>query len=190
VRTPRSEEWREYADLDRRLRPFPAHRPDAPDRLLPTRLGNILRAAESHPRDRYELDAVKCWPAFWLVLPESTKKELADARTRLDAGAATWLWSLLFLVWTVWAWWAPLASVAGMLAAYVWAIRAAGSFGELVGAAFDVHRRELYKALHWPLPRNAAEERARGRALTEYLWWGSDSRDVEFVTPAEQAEIT
>jgi hypothetical protein len=37
-----------------------------------------------------------------------------------------------------------------------------------------MHRRLLYDATRWPLPRSPAEERALGAPLTEYLWRCSD----------------
>jgi hypothetical protein len=96
------EERDEARRIDLLLRMYPTR----PEDYMPTRLGNILRAAEGWPTDKYGLDAVKCWPGLWLVLPEATRKEIADARARLDSAATIWLWGVLFAVWTFWAWWA------------------------------------------------------------------------------------
>jgi hypothetical protein len=48
-----------FARLDSRRR----RRPSDPNRLLPTQIGSILRAAETRPADRYGLDAVVVWPS-------------------------------------------------------------------------------------------------------------------------------
>jgi hypothetical protein len=53
-------------------------------------------------------------------------------------------------------------------------------YGDLVGAAFDLHRWKLYQALKWPAPASPADEHAAGAALTEYIWRGSDDETPKF----------
>ena len=174
----------EFAALDRRLRRVPS----SPGSRMPTRLGDILRAAESWPGDKYGLDAVKCWARFWILLPEAARTELAAARGALDAAAGVWLWGMLFVVWGVWAWWAvPAGLVVAGLAYYVWMLAAAATYGDLLEASFDLYRPLLYQALRWPLPSSPAEERGQGEALTEYLWRGSATLS-RFAMPAGRAE--
>lgn len=170
---------RELADflrLDAALMQAPAD----PRQLMPTRLGNLLRAAELAPRDRYGLDGVICWPRLWLLLPENVRDELSQTRETLDAAAELWLWGLLFLAWTPWSLGAAALSLALALYAYRRALRAAEVYAALIQSAYDLHRFALYQALHWPLPQNPAEERAAGEALTAYLWRGSDSPVLAF----------
>jgi hypothetical protein len=155
--------------LDRQLSDFPVQDSD----VMPTSLGNILRAAELRSLDKYGLDAVICWPRLWLLLPESAKADLQAARAELNATARLWIWSWLFLVWTVWAWWAaPIACFSAWFA-YHWAIAAAKTYGDLIEASFDLYRGLLYEALRLPLPTDAATEADRGRELTQYLWRGT-----------------
>jgi hypothetical protein len=178
-----AEERRAFIQLDNRLHRLPAE-PEAGMTLrrMPTRLGNILRAAESRPFDKYGLDAVKCWPCFWLVLPESTRKELTEARLGLDTAVAAWVWSTLLWVWVPFNWWVlPLAVVAGPAIYYIWVLSRAELFADLLEASFDLHRGLLYAALRWPLPETAAHERPSGEALTRYLWRGSDDPSQRFV---------
>lgn len=177
-------EQEEFARLDERLRRMPES-----GRRMPTRLGNILRAAEALPRAKYGLDAPKCWPRLWLVLPDSTRSELNAARAALDAGAATWLWGLLFVIWTVWAWWAAPAGLLVAAGSYVWMVRAATTYADLIESAFDVHRGALYQALRWPLPADAGEELALGEALTLYLWRGPQGHEP-LVTPEDRTAAT
>jgi hypothetical protein len=176
--TATREEGAEFAALDRRLRRIPS----SPTSRMPTRLGDILRAAESWPGDKYGLDAVKCWPRLWLLLPDTARTELVGARGALDAAAGVWLWGLLFMVWGVWAWWAIIAGLVVAVAAYyVWMLAAAAAYGDLLEASFDVYRPELYEALRWPLPSSPAEEREQGEALTSYLWRGSTASLPRFI---------
>jgi hypothetical protein len=158
-----------FVALDAQLRRVPAR---ANDRM-PTRLGDVLRAAETWPTDKYGLDAPKCWPRIWLVLPETARRELSDARSSLDQGAATWLWGLLFAVWIPWGWWAAIVAVAVPAGAYLWMLAAASVYGDLIESAFDVHRAALYEAVGYRPPSDPALELEAGRALTAYLWHGT-----------------
>jgi hypothetical protein len=102
------EKHRERVALDLKLRLAPQD----PEQYMPTKLGNILLAAENRPMEKYGLVTAICWPRLWLLLPDGTKKELAEARASLDTAARIVLWSFLFLVWTNWAWWIPLVTLA------------------------------------------------------------------------------
>jgi hypothetical protein len=176
--TPQEREAYIQADLD--LGEFPEL-----GRLLPTRLGNILRAAEDHCAAKYGLDAIICWPRLWLLLPEATKTELSQARQQLNGTVRIWVWGMLFLIWAplfqVW-WPLPLGLGTAWLA-HRWLIQAARVYGDLIEAAFDLYRLQLYQAVRWPLPSTPAEERVLGQALTDYLWHGSDQGSPTFTTP-------
>ena len=150
--------------------------------LMPTRLGNLLRAAERKSLAKYGLDAVLCWPRLWMLLPDSVKKDLQTTRADLNTAVQTWLWSMLFLLWFLWIlWgvaWAVLALPIGLISAwfsYEWAIAAALTYGELIEASFDLYRHLLYEALRWKLPTDPNEEHRVGQQLTEYLWRGGVS---------------
>lgn len=176
------DEKQELLALDWRL----MHEPPRGLRM-PTRFGNVLRAAESRPQIKYGLDSVICWPRLWLVLPESVRAELNGARAALNNAARLSLWGALFLVWTVWSWWAAPVGVLTALLAYRWMLSSAEVYGRLVESTFDLFRTSLYKSLRWPLPNHPGEEQQRGTALTAYLWRGSDQRIVEFLPPPADA---
>jgi hypothetical protein len=178
-------ERRRHLLLDERLRRVPTEADlRRPVRLMPTTLGNILRSSESWPVDKYGLDAVRCWPRLWLVLPDATRTELTGARADLDAVANVLVWAVLFIAWTIWAWWALPAGVIVALLAYRMLLASAAVYGDLLESCFDVHRVLLYEALGWPLPTTPAEERACGEKITRYLWRGSDDPQPRFVRKA------
>ncbi|MFE1827818.1 hypothetical protein [Streptomyces yangpuensis] len=158
-----------FQNLDRR-RDWPSW----PDRYMPTRVGNILRAGESRPVDKYGLDPLAVWPHMWLLLPDQARADLIAARTALDGAVAGFLWGLLFSAFTVWTPWALPVSLAVVTSTCLFLLPArARTFADLVEAAIDLYRTDLYEQLRWPLPTDPAAERVSGRLLTKYL--GADS---------------
>ncbi|NJR52089.1 MAG: hypothetical protein HC780_23465 [Leptolyngbyaceae cyanobacterium CSU_1_3] len=154
---------------------------------MPTRLGNILRAAERRPYDRYGLETITCWSRLWLLMPDSARKELQDARTELNNGVRILSWSILFLVWTIWTWWAIPCAIASAFFAYCWILDSAIVYGDLIESVFDLYRTSLYQSLRFPLPAHPGEEKAMGLQVTEYLFRGSQSDRLQF-TPSASGE--
>jgi hypothetical protein len=130
------------------------------------------------------LDAVVIWPRLWLVLPDNTREELTASRAALDTSVAGFVWGVLFCVFAPWA---PLALPIGLLVAAgavtIWVPDRAAVFGDLVEAAYDLHRTALYQQLRWPLPTDPKEEHIQGERLTSYLWRGSENADPTFTSP-------
>jgi hypothetical protein len=161
-------------------------RPSRPELYLPTKIGNILRAAETRPRDKYDLDSIAIWPRLWLALPDSTRQEVTAARTALDSAVAASIWGILFLLflpWTVLA--LPIGLAVSAVAVLAWIPNRAELFGQLVVAAFDVHRTALYQQLRWPLPVSPQDEHLQGRRLSTYLQKGSDRPEPVFSSPPQ-----
>ncbi|AEH08788.1 hypothetical protein FsymDg_1304 [Candidatus Protofrankia datiscae] len=174
--TPTVDELAAYTRLERRRR----RRPAAPGYFLPTPIGNILRAAERRPLDKYGLDTIILWPA----LPETTRADLLAARASLDAAVTTAVWGLLFCAFTPLTWLALPVGLAVAVGSVTLVVPArAQTFGDLVEAAYDQHRVLLYTQLRWPPPADPATERAEGARLTAYLWRGSDDTHPTFTPP-------
>jgi hypothetical protein len=172
---------RDAAELFR-VRTLLRDTPSEDSLAMPTRLGDILRAAERRPLEKYGLDAVICWTALWLVMPVDARTEIAQTRARLDAALRFWLWGALFVVWTPWTPLAlPVAIAAPLLAYYGGILAAARLFGELVVTGFDLYRMSLYDALHLPRPASPADERRHGAQVTNLLWGGLDDPSVTYV---------
>ena len=169
----------ERALLDARRMRYPA---DVRN-LMPTPLGNLLRAAEEYPQVRYGLTTSVCWPRLWLLLPKEAQVALSEARQQLNGAARLLLWGALFVVWTAWAWWAALVALAIVAVAYGAMVQAAGVYGDLLRAAFDLHRFALYEALRLPVPSGPEGEEAHGQRLSEYLFRGTARQDLRFVVP-------
>jgi len=171
------EESAELARLDEQLMSMPTKL----DLRMPTDLGDLLRMVELRPEQKYGLDAFKCWPRLWLVLPTEVKRELANARDKLDSMVRIWSWSLLFMVWSIWAWWILILGGVALFVTYFWILQAAKVYGQLLESSFDLYRHLLYKELRWPLPKSPAEEKVQGEQLTAYLWRGSEQDTPKFI---------
>ncbi|PSL57119.1 hypothetical protein B0I31_10296 [Saccharothrix carnea] len=58
--------------------------PQLPHGVLPTRLGNVVRAAEQHPSVRYRLDAVVLWTRLQPLLPKDFADSVRNAKVSVD----------------------------------------------------------------------------------------------------------
>lgn len=159
--------------------------PVDPNDLLPTTLGNILRAREYSPIRKYGLDAIICWPRLWSLLPETMRTDLTGARVSLDRLAELWFWGLLFLIWVFLTRWALVIALVWMAVTYWMACQAAMSFGDLLESAFDLHRFLLYDAMGWHSPKNTDDEKTFGVQLTEYLWRGTLPKALTYKSKEE-----
>jgi hypothetical protein len=168
-----------FTRYDRILRQFPGEEAD----FLPTRIGNLIRAAERRPLVRYGLDTIICWPRLWLLLSDNTKKEIQEARAQLNNCVRVFTWSLLFPIWTIWAWWAAPIGIVSVIFAYCWLFDVAEVYNDLIESAFDLYRTALYQSLRVPLPKNPQEELKIGRQVTEYLFRGKPPTALEFTPP-------
>ncbi len=169
-------EERRKVELDERRRRCPSI-----ERLLPTRLGNRIRAAEDAPNERYGLDAVLTWGHLWLLLPETTRAELVAARSALDRAVAGVIWSALFILFSFWTLWAIPVGVLGiLLITLFWLPAQADRYAALILAAFDMYRFELYKAAHWPLPATPDDELRTGPLLTRHLYRGDPPASLRY----------
>jgi len=164
----------ELARLDAEL----AHRPQDPDRSMPTQLGDILRTAEDYPRERYGLDPIVFWPRLFPHLSEPLRQALGTMQEQLDLALRLTTLAMLYgVVWSGvaavsrrWAvlWWTlPALPLAWLL----WraAHRAAVSYVGLFRSGFDLHRFDVYESLRWPKPTAPEMEKAHGANLILFL---------------------
>jgi hypothetical protein len=147
--------------------------------VMPTRLGNVLRAAEDHALDRYGINAIVVWPRLYLLLPDSFTAAMAAAKTPLDLMAVIGALAVAFTVagttiaGVMLSWYVALACAAGGLLvtglAYEGALQAARPYAQLIRAGFDVHRGLLLDAIGLRRPRTYSEELGQWKQLS-HLW--------------------
>ncbi|WP_062434427.1 hypothetical protein [Herbidospora daliensis] len=155
------------------------------EHVLPTRLGNVLRAAELYPMRRYGADLIIVWPRLYYVLPRDMIADVEDARATLEFSLVLSLWFVAFGVG------GPLVAYttgssmsAGLLCffggmplaylLYVSAISAATEYGEHLRSAFELHRFDLLARYRLPLPNNLQEEKAQWRQLMSFIVSGAE----------------
>ncbi|SNQ50820.1 conserved membrane hypothetical protein [Frankia canadensis] len=136
----------------------------------PTRTGDRLLAAATRVYLQYALDLGVAWPRLWLLLPESTRTPLTEARQHLDEATVAGGWAVLYTALGVVWWPSTLVGIATGIAAWRRCGMTAAAYAELVEAAVDVHHAEL-------LDRFDEETRpirpGRGAALTEMFRKGA-----------------
>jgi hypothetical protein len=169
-RNAASRAQRSYAawSLARRYPPAPL--------VMPTRLGNALRAAEDRAGRRYGLETIIAWPRLYPLLSERVAALVDDQRTQMDVAArftavllgATAASGALLVAH---GWWlfVPAGTLALAWLSYRGACSAAVTYGEGLEVAFDLHHLDLRSSLHLPLPRTLEEERALNEELSKFL---------------------
>ncbi len=184
---------------ERRLLTFPP--PDYESHLMPTRLGNLYKAAELYPHARYRIDSVVVWPRLREVLPDAFVGRLQEVKTAVDF---LLLFSLLSAVFA-------LASVPYLLArgarpslvlacagalplawfAYRAALTPAQAYAEQIKVAFDLYRKPLLKTLGLRAPATLAGEQALWREVSDFIFRGIPlAEEWQFEPPADDPALS
>ena len=171
-------EWRKKRLDDKSLRDLRPWALPTKDAMMPTRFGNIIRAAEQQAR-RYGMDAATAWPRLYVTLPEAFTNHFSTAASAVDLTVTISFLGVMFAVGggvfalALLPWYAFVGCVAGGALVgwlgYCAAVRAAFGYGELVRAAFDVHRWLLLDAMGLARPTSIGAEREQWRQLHQ-LW--------------------
>ncbi len=150
------------------------------DRMMPTRLGNVLRAAEIYAYERYGIDPAVIWPRLRPLLKPETMALLEDRKTTLTFMLSVALLSAAFSLL-----WCPVLALTTdrwdlfLLCALGWplawlcyqnAVQSAVAYGEQLRATFDLHRHDLLRALNRPIPSDGEAERKEWLRLNRFFY--------------------
>lgn len=144
--------------------------PEDDNQVAPTMLGNAIRRFEYYSYNHYQLDSQKFWYQLRAVAPESTAKEVDNARSGVDFFVCLLYMSMLLGLSAVAALftpspdWLALGVAAGLggvgaVGSYYAAVRATDAWASSVKAMVDVGRIPLAGALGLEVPAKLAEER-------------------------------
>lgn len=170
------------ADHSSTLRMFSENFPDRSKDFLPTRFGNVLRAAEVYSRVVCGLDSIPAWPRLQFIIPEQTRKVLGDAKAQLDfcvnVTLSFFVLSIVHAVWCLIAWnfpafWLLPVSVVICYLSYLLSVDAAKGYGAYVKSCFDVHRKDLANALGVVIPHSPEHERLMWIAVSRMMIYRS-----------------
>ncbi|MGA6221232.1 hypothetical protein ACPESV_13010 [Streptomyces umbrinus] len=149
---------------------------DPDGELMPTALGNMLLRAERVSGDRYGLDMMHVYPRIYPFIAPRLERVVSQQLSLIAATAslsvsltATTLATLPLVVrldaWSL----IPFAAAVLSVLAYRGAVAAAGYHATLLSAVFDVHRFDLIKAFHYPVPNKAKELTILNQTISEFL---------------------
>jgi hypothetical protein len=175
--------------------------PAQPEWILPTMLGNVLRRAETTAGQRYGLETVHAYPRLYPYLSPRLDAELKEQLNGIDVMA---IFVLVFstqallsapLVWLL-DWWSliPVALAVLVAVAYRGATAAAQNYGQLLAAAFDLHRFDMLAAMHLPLEDNGDSEYRTNSKLSELMaadkaWPAEKRKTLTYAHPPAPAVI-
>lgn len=162
----------------------------APRSVLPTRLGNVIRAFENYSRDQYGISAIPLWPRFVSRIRADHAAAIDDAKTSFDVAinlsflSALTAFAMIAIVviyplplaetrLRVW-FLIRLAAAIGLIwAFYELAIDRAGAWGDLVRGVFDLYRWDVLKDLGYETrPGDLESERALWTAISVQMIFG------------------
>lgn len=134
------------------------------DVLLPTALGNALRAGELSAGERYGLATLTSWPRILPQVSARLSAALSSARDSLDCSVnlchsffASAVVSVVALYDEPRQWWLVLPLLALVALAYKGAVTAAQAYSGLMHVVYDLHRFDLAEALRRPVPEHGDE---------------------------------
>jgi hypothetical protein len=179
--------------------------PIDPDNLMPTRLGNILKATEEYAVKRYHLDSGTIWPRLSEVLPSAAIKELRERANRLlfflNSSLLSYLLGVLLILGPLFSDLSGFGPVPGtsflyyFFASRVWlgylffivgyglyrvGTRAGIEYSLSYRVAFDLHRSRFLKAFNLYRPTTLTEERMLWEDISSFFIAGDLFKVHEF----------
>lgn len=181
----------ERSDAERELR---VRFPTDPKLVLPTALGNILRACEQHPQVLYNIAPISGWTRIASQIPERYAAQIDDAKLnvtfRLSLMAALSVLGVELAIIAKYVpghgqlgWLVPLL-FATVYALYRSSLQPALKWGEYLRAAFDLYRFDVLKQLHVEVPKTAMsleQERQLWARVQEATHYVNTAAKVQFV---------
>jgi hypothetical protein len=172
--------------------------------VLPTRFGNVIRAAETYALQRYGADSVALWPRMQALVSKKAQAQLNDARAQLDCFINLWVLGILCAVIAItrslgalYSSWPvsadtivtgggyALASLGAILfswLAYEKAIERGFIWGELFRSAFDLYLPSLAKQMGYKLPPKEKEQRRFWAAVNNSFLYQQPMRAEDWTT--------
>jgi hypothetical protein len=165
--------------------------PDDLALVLPTRLGNVMRAYEVYSDLVYGIESIVVWPRLLMIMPESARERIRDGEALFHFAVNTALMSILSLAISCGLignllYHSGPSGIASLISWSIIVVMALALFfgwfswswllpetarlrGELVKSTFDLYRSTLAEALGFRLPTTEAEERVMWRLVSRRM---------------------
>jgi hypothetical protein len=162
---------------------YPEHSAD----VLPTRLGNGLKAFERYGSTRFGLDSQALWYELLAVAPAAIRTEIDETRSPVDFFISGVVHLVLLasaslvtglILGGLGAIVVGLASAALIPVAYFGAVQNLGDYSSAVKALVNLGRVPLAPSLGLRMPESAELEREMWEATSELVEWQSEGREV------------
>lgn len=154
--------------------------------LLPTGLGNRIRAFEVYPRVLYGFESITGWPRLLAVVPQEYREAIDSIKAQSDFWLNISFLSVLYFIihltitiyfgLNIFYEWLLLAPIGVAIVSYVKAKDRVVEWGEFVKSAFDVFLPALRKKMGFQIPTNIRNEKEL---------WSAYSRAMQFRDPEE-----
>jgi hypothetical protein len=166
--------------------------------LLPTTLGNVLRASETYPQERYGINGITIWPRLSHILPKEFVSELEDQNNRLAFLLNSSLLACLLATISLYIALARLLNKGfptvsadnylkigiGLLITcyllYRISVNVAEGYGLFIRSGFDLYRFDLLSKLRQPIPETLREEQDTWEKLNEFFTAGDKLGPIQF----------
>jgi len=164
-------------------------------RIVPTRLGNILRSAEDCIAARHNLDPIPLWPNLVQVLPASAYQQIENAFNQMsllvnfsllafcffiacDVSAITTyanqaIWQEKYII-------AAIISFGLFYVFYVASLPIAKYYSKMYCSAFHLYRFEVLKQMQLALPNDSDDEEIIWKKVSELLAVGKEFGELYF----------
>jgi hypothetical protein len=185
-------EQKKFSDIDR---DFPSE-----DRVLPTKIGNVIAAFEQYPETRYGMDSIALWPRLVPVLKDEEFLDyVVQEKAVFDFLLNTWVvtavlgveltYRATFLWDFVPAFFIFIATLLSCAVLYEGMYIAARQWGTVVKVAFDRHRHDLAKSLYLKPAKTFSEEWNRWKAVSEFFLYHKTGDYRSFDAFIPQSEV-
>lgn len=171
--------------------------PPKDELIMPTRLGNILRAAEAYPQSRYYVDSVALFPRMVVAIDKDYMGHMDTANDQCSFLLNSSLLSAVFAVFaflaSLYLYFFPSVDHPGLVylltgfvtLAIAWffynaSLMNVSKYGNLIRSAYDLFRFNLLKKLRLPLPTDNRSEKETWKKVSDLVTIGEIYGEIPF----------
>lgn len=146
--------------------------------IMPTSLGNIIKASERYPRKIYGIDSILFWSRIMLIVPKDSKDMLNSAKAQLDFAINSLYFTAIIIVEyfalslitnTYLHVWIPVLALILFKIFYRYTLTSALEWCECIKSIYDIYRKNLLTQMGIKIPASWLGERQLWEKLNKTL---------------------